>query len=126
MVALTLCSAFEGEGQRLLNLHEQGADQSQPNSKFFHAGRRCEIDRVEPSAGVRDVVFNFSLETLADAQKREFCRPPDQALLALIGAKSKVGRVAVANPWRSASTEALRLRLVRNREQTKVLGFDSH
>jgi len=49
----------------------------------------------------RDVVFTFSdVDTIDDAVSREFCRPPDQALLAL-AASSRVGRLVVANPWRS-------------------------
>jgi teichuronic acid biosynthesis glycosyltransferase TuaH len=56
----------------------------------------------------RDVVFTFSGETLADAQQREFCRPPDRALLALCGAKDKIHRILVANPWRCAPVVALK------------------
>jgi teichuronic acid biosynthesis glycosyltransferase TuaH len=56
----------------------------------------------------RDVVFSFYLETLVDVLEREFCRPPDQALLALYRAPEKIGRLAVANPWRSAPISFLR------------------
>lgn len=56
----------------------------------------------------RDVLFTFSGETLADAQQREFCRPPDQALLAICKA-DQVSRVLVANPWRSAAVAAIKL-----------------
>jgi len=56
----------------------------------------------------RDVVFTFSEESLADALEREFCRPPDQALLALCRAPDKIRRVAVANPWRSAPITLVR------------------
>jgi hypothetical protein len=58
-------------------------------------------DKLAPLQ-MRDVVFTFSEESLADALEREFCRPPDQALLALRRAPNKIRRVAVANPWRSA------------------------
>jgi len=59
-------------------------------------------------AGGRDAVFTFSTETLADARQREFCRPPDQALLALCRAKGRINRILAVNPWRSAPVVAFR------------------
>ena len=56
----------------------------------------------------RDVVVTLTRESLADVLEREFCRPPDQALLALCRAPDKIRRVAVANPWRSAPISLLR------------------
>jgi teichuronic acid biosynthesis glycosyltransferase TuaH len=56
----------------------------------------------------RDVVFTFSAESLADVLEREFCRPPDQALLALCRNPDRIRRVAVANPWRSAPISLMR------------------
>lgn len=48
-----------------------------------------------------DVVFTFSLETLDDVVAREFCRPPDQTLLAL-AREGRVRQLVSADPWRSA------------------------
>ena len=58
--------------------------------------------------GRRDVVFVFSREALADAQRRGFCFTSDQALLALSYAEDRVGRIIAANPWRSILVAALR------------------
>ena len=54
-----------------------------------------------------DVVFTFSVEMLDDAVQREFCRPPDQTLLAL-AADDQVGRLLVADSWRSLPVSLLR------------------
>ncbi len=56
----------------------------------------------------RDVVLVYSLDTLADSRRRDFCYTTDQALLAISHAKDKVGGIIVANPWRSAPIVALR------------------
>lgn len=53
---------------------------------------------VDPSTG--DVVFTLSLETLDDVVAREFCRPPDQTLLAL-ARDERVRHLLSADPWRS-------------------------
>ena len=47
-----------------------------------------------------DVVFTFSVEMLEDAFNRAFCRPPDQTLLAL-ARDERIGRLLVADSWRS-------------------------
>jgi teichuronic acid biosynthesis glycosyltransferase TuaH len=59
-----------------------------------------------------DVVFTFSLEMLEDAVSREFCRPPDQTLLAL-ARDERVGRLLIADPWRSYVAAAARRRSLR-------------
>ena len=45
-----------------------------------------------------DVVFTFSVEMFDDAVNREFCRPPDQTLLALAG-DGRVGELLAADSW---------------------------
>ena len=47
-----------------------------------------------------DVVFTGPIEMFDDAVRREFCRPPDQTLLAL-SRDDRVGRLLVAEAWRS-------------------------
>jgi teichuronic acid biosynthesis glycosyltransferase TuaH len=59
-----------------------------------------------------DVVFTFSMEMLEDAVGREFCRPPDQTLLALVR-DERVGRLLIADPWRSYVAAAARRRSLR-------------
>jgi teichuronic acid biosynthesis glycosyltransferase TuaH len=59
-----------------------------------------------------DVVFTFSMEMLEDAVRREFCRPPDQTLLAL-ARDERIGRLLVADPWRSYAAAAARRRSLR-------------
>lgn len=59
-----------------------------------------------------DVVFTFSMEMLEDTLNREFCRPPDQTLLAL-ARDERVGRLLVADPWRSYVASVARRRGVR-------------
>ena len=69
----------------------------------------------------RDVVFTFSGEMLEDVVKREFCRPPDQMLLALAG-DDRVGRLLVADSWRSLPVSLARRRPVRLRERITIAG----
>jgi teichuronic acid biosynthesis glycosyltransferase TuaH len=66
-----------------------------------------------------DVVFTFSYEMLDDAVGREFCRPPDQTLLALAN-DERVGQLLVADPWRSYILSGARLRSVRLDERGAV------
>src|SRR5829696_4916279 len=73
------------------------------------------------SAGPRDVIFTFSVEMLEDAIQREFCRPPDQTLLAL-ASDHRVGRLLVADAWRSLPVSLARRRPVRLREQINIAG----
>ena len=73
-------------------------------------------------AGVRDVVFTFSIDTLADAGRREFSYTSDQALLTICGATDRVRRVVVANPWRSVPAVALRLMRSPRQEKVRVNG----
>jgi glycosyltransferase involved in cell wall biosynthesis len=54
-------------------------------------------------------VFTFSGEMLEDAVNREFCRPPDQTLLAL-ARDTRIGRLLVADAWRSYVATAARRR----------------
>ena len=56
-----------------------------------------------------DVVFTFSMEMFEDAVRREFCRPPDQTLLAL-ARDPRIGRLLVADSWRSYIASAARRR----------------
>jgi teichuronic acid biosynthesis glycosyltransferase TuaH len=74
------------------------------------------------NVGRRDVVFTFSTETLADARQREFCRPPDQALLAICRAKDRINRVLTVNPWRSAPAVAFRALTSRPRREPQLYG----
>jgi hypothetical protein len=69
--------------------------------------------RVRSASRVgEDVVFTFSMEMLEDAVRREFCRPPDQTLLAL-ARDERIGRLLVADPWRSYAAAAARRRSLR-------------
>jgi glycosyltransferase involved in cell wall biosynthesis len=52
------------------------------------------------------------MEMFEDAINREFCRPPDQTLLALAH-DERVGRLLVADPWRSYVASMVRRRGVR-------------
>jgi teichuronic acid biosynthesis glycosyltransferase TuaH len=56
-----------------------------------------------------DIVFTFSVEMVEDAVNREFCRPPDQTLLALAG-DERVGHLVVADSFRSYLASAARRR----------------
>lgn len=51
----------------------------------------------------RDVVFTFSYETYADAAARGMMRPPDRILQTLMSS-DEVGRLLVANPFRSLAS----------------------
>ena len=68
-----------------------------------------------------DVVFTFYGDMLDDAVGREFCRPPDQTLLAL-AADDRVGRLLVADSLRSLPISLARRRPVRLREQITIAG----
>lgn len=68
-----------------------------------------------------DVVFTFSVEMFDDAVNREFCRPPDQTLLALAG-DERVGHLLVADSWRSFPVSIARRRPVRLDEPMTVAG----
>ena len=61
------------------------------------------------------------LETVDDIVRREFCRPPDQALLALAGS-ADVGRLVVADPWRSWAVDAAKRRSLRRLRSQHVRG----
>ena len=54
-----------------------------------------------------DHVFTFSYETYADAVQRGMMRPPDRILQTLMSSP-RVGRLLVANPYRSFVSEAAR------------------
>ncbi|HEV2779867.1 MAG TPA: glycosyltransferase [Actinophytocola sp.] len=71
-----------------------------------------------------DVVFTFSVEMFEDAVNREFCRPPDQTLLAL-ARDERVGRLLVADSWRSYLASAARRRPIRLTEPLTVAGRDA-
>lgn len=66
-----------------------------------------------------DVVFTFSVEMLEDTLEREFCRPPDQTLLALAN-DERVGRLLVADPWRSHVLSVARRRPRRLVEEVPI------
>jgi teichuronic acid biosynthesis glycosyltransferase TuaH len=68
-----------------------------------------------------DIVFTFSVEMVEDAVNREFCRPPDQTLLAL-AADERVGRLVVADSFRSYLASAARRRPLRLVEIVTVGG----
>ena len=68
-----------------------------------------------------DVVFTGPIEMFDDAVRREFCRPPDQTLLAL-SRDDRVGRLLVADAWRSIPISILKRRSVRLVEQISVDG----
>ncbi len=58
---------------------------------------------------------------LEDAVNREFCRPPDQTLLAL-ARDERVGRLLVADSWRSYAAAAARRRSLRLTEPVTIGG----
>jgi teichuronic acid biosynthesis glycosyltransferase TuaH len=68
-----------------------------------------------------DVVFTSSMEMFEDAVRREFCRPPDQTLLAL-ARDGRIGRLLVADPWRSYAAAAARRRSLRLTEPMTIGG----
>lgn len=72
-------------------------------------------------SGGRNVVFTFSTESYDNAVEREFCRPPDQTLLALARAP-EVERLFAVDPWRSAPVDVYRRRGLRTRETVEVAG----
>ncbi|GAA4471123.1 hypothetical protein GCM10023094_01190 [Rhodococcus olei] len=59
-----------------------------------------------------------------DAVGREFCRPTDQTLLALAG-NDRVGRLLIADAWRSYIASAVRRRPVRLDDPIVVAGRDA-
>jgi teichuronic acid biosynthesis glycosyltransferase TuaH len=61
------------------------------------------------------------MEMLEDAVRREFCRPPDQTLLAL-ARDQRIGRLLVADPWRSYAATAARRRSLRLTGPTTIGG----
>jgi glycosyltransferase involved in cell wall biosynthesis len=58
---------------------------------------------------------------LEDAVSREFCRPPDQTLLAL-ARDERIGRLLVADAWRSYAATAARRRSLRLTEPVTIGG----
>jgi teichuronic acid biosynthesis glycosyltransferase TuaH len=56
-----------------------------------------------------DIVFTFSVEMFEDAVNREFCRPPDQTLLALAD-DERVDQLMIADSFRSYLASAARRR----------------
>jgi len=58
------------------------------------------------------LVFTFSLETMDDAIRREFCRPPDQTLLAL-ARDARVTALSAVDPWRSWPVDIVKRRPIR-------------
>jgi len=69
--------------------------------------------------GGTDVVFTGPGDMFDDAVEREFCRPPDQTLLAL-ARDERVGRLFVADAWRSAPISIVRRRPLRLVERISV------
>jgi teichuronic acid biosynthesis glycosyltransferase TuaH len=70
-----------------------------------------------------DVVFSSEGSLLDDLINREFCRPQDQTLLAL-ARDERIGKLLVADEWRSYILSAARRRRVRLYERTTVAGRD--
>jgi glycosyltransferase involved in cell wall biosynthesis len=68
-----------------------------------------------------DIVFTFSVEMFDDAVNREFCRPPDQTLLALAD-DERVGQLVVADSLRSYIASVARRRPLRLVEAVTVRG----
>jgi teichuronic acid biosynthesis glycosyltransferase TuaH len=68
-----------------------------------------------------DVVFTFSMEMFEDAVRREFCRPPDQTLLAL-ARDERIGQLLVADAWRSYAATVARRRSIRLTEALAIDG----
>ncbi len=68
-----------------------------------------------------DVVFTYSLEMFEDTVNREFCRPPDQTLLAL-ARDERVDNLLVADPWRSYPASVARGRRTRLTEPLTIGG----
>jgi glycosyltransferase involved in cell wall biosynthesis len=56
--------------------------------------------------------MTLAQETVDDVVRREFCRPPDQAMIALAGSPD-VGRLIVCDPWRSGPVDVARGRGIR-------------
>lgn len=90
-------------------------------------GAPLDSERMQQNASEKsqaDVVFTFAYEMLEDAIGREFCRPIDQTLLAL-ARDDRVGKLLVADPWRSFIRSVARGRGVRLDEPTTVAGRDA-
>lgn len=73
---------------------------------------------MEQTAGMADpqkpaVVLSLVLETVDTMVDREFCRPPDQALLAL-SSSAAVGSLVVSDPWRSWPVDVVKRRPLRS------------
>lgn len=68
-----------------------------------------------------DVVFTLSLETFDDCVRRQFCRPPDQVLVAL-ALEPQIERLAVVDAWRSAPVDLLRRRPLGRLQTAEVAG----
>ena len=80
---------------------------------------------VEPTSHEQpDVVFTGPGDMFDDAVQREFCRPPDQTLLAL-ARDDRVGQLFVADAWRSAPISIARRRSLRLVEGISVAGRDA-
>jgi teichuronic acid biosynthesis glycosyltransferase TuaH len=67
------------------------------------------------------VVLTLVLETVDDVIRREFCRPPDRAILALAGSPD-VGRLIVSDPWRSWPVDVAKRRRLLTRKSMTVDG----
>jgi glycosyltransferase involved in cell wall biosynthesis len=89
------------------------ADESLPTTKGDGVPERLarfpSNDVRLESRAVADVVFTFSVEMLEDAMNRAFCRPPDQTLLAL-ARDNRIGKLLVADSWRSYLATVMRRR----------------
>lgn len=83
------------------------------------------VDIEEVTTERHDVAFTFSVETLADAYKRDFSYTADQALLAICReVKQSGGRVIAADPWRSAPVTMLKAVVSRGRELPRLEGVN--
>lgn len=67
------------------------------------------------------VVLGLVAETVDTIVAREFCRPPDRGVVAL-AASPDVGRLVVADPWRSWPVDLLKRRSLRSHRTFSVRG----
>jgi teichuronic acid biosynthesis glycosyltransferase TuaH len=85
--------------QPRINPESRGTVGEAPDVPALHAQFPSQHARLKARVGAV-VVFTFSVEMLEDAFNRAFCRPPDQTLLAL-ARDERIGRLLIADSWRS-------------------------
>src|SRR4051794_17814203 len=70
---------------------------------------------------IQTVVFTFSSETFDDAVQRQFCRPPDQTLVAL-SRHPQVNSLVAVDPWRSKLVDLYRGRGLQTSSREQLNG----